>query len=323
MFGVDDWLIAGGMGLIGGAMASSSAAGMNREQMAFEAAEAQKQRDFQGGWTQKGFDFNREMLNTENLWNMREAEKARGFTSDMWQKTADFNALEAVKNREFQTEQVLQQQKWSEQMSNSAYQRQVADMKAAGINPMLAIMGGGGASTPTTRAAGGSQASTGSGSTSQAHSGNASSPGIPGGSKGSYSPSSAYADIWSKAIQNSVSTAMQIKQVDAEVGLKGKMEEVQAQLAETERKKQIDYQASAERNRAEAIKALKQAGLTDSERRLLDSDYSWKKEKNEYEKQYWKRKSDPKYGLSAWSLGWDILTQPISSALGLNKLFGR
>lgn len=61
---------------------------------------------------------------------------------------AEFNAAEAQKNRD-----------WQQYMSDTAYQRQIADMKAAGINP--ASVNADGASTPSGSAASGSPSGSG------------------------------------------------------------------------------------------------------------------------------------------------------------------
>lgn len=83
--------------------------------------------------THDWFDYDALDTSSQNIKNQITKERLTGAE----QEANAFTASEAQKQRDWETE-----------MSNTAYQRQVKDMQAAGINPAMA-MGGSGASTPS------------------------------------------------------------------------------------------------------------------------------------------------------------------------------
>lgn len=88
-------------------------------------------------------NFNQASADNANAINQSTLASQYGYNSAAWADAANWNENMFNQSMAFNAEQAELNRQWQERMDNTKYQRAIKDMKAAGLNPVLAVTGNG------------------------------------------------------------------------------------------------------------------------------------------------------------------------------------
>lgn len=130
-----------GSGIVSGLNNAAKYARAGERANAVSAAAQAKAAQFNQSSSDNANTINTQTLANQYAFNSGGANLANDYTTGSWNQAAAWNEEMFEKQMAFNAQQAQLQRDWAERMDNTKYQRAMQDMKAGGLNPILAYGG--------------------------------------------------------------------------------------------------------------------------------------------------------------------------------------